>query len=101
VNKALYGLRSLGARWHDKFADCIYFFPCKSEPDIWMRKNHYQYEYVAVYVDDLALAMKDQKAFIDILENKYKFKTKGCGPISFHLGIDFHRDNDGTLCVTT
>jgi Reverse transcriptase (RNA-dependent DNA polymerase) len=31
----LYGLRSSGARWHDRFADCVRelgFFPCKSEP---------------------------------------------------------------------
>ena len=52
-------------------------------------------------MDDLAIAMKDPKEFIDILEKKYKFKTKGSGPISFHLGMDFHRDNDGTLCVTS
>jgi hypothetical protein len=37
VNKALCRLRSSGARWHDKFADYVrelYFFPCKSEPEI-------------------------------------------------------------------
>jgi Reverse transcriptase (RNA-dependent DNA polymerase) len=104
VNKALYGLRCSGARWHDKFADCVReldIFSCKSEPDIWMRTNHDQYEHVAVYVDDLAVAMKDPKAFIDILETNYKFKTKGSGPISFHLGMDFHRNKDGTLCVTS
>ena len=104
VNKALYGLRSSGARWHDKFADCMRemdFFPCKAEPDIWMRKNGDTYEYVAVYVDDLAIGMKDPKAFITILEQKYKFKTKGSGPISFHLGMNFSRDDDGTLCITS
>jgi Reverse transcriptase (RNA-dependent DNA polymerase) len=104
VNKALYGLRSSGARWHDKSADCMReldFFPCKSEPDVWMKKNHDQYEYVAVYADDLAVAMKDPKAFIAILEHKDKFKTKGSGPISFHSGMDFHRDRDGTRCVTS
>jgi Reverse transcriptase (RNA-dependent DNA polymerase) len=39
--KALYGFRSSGARWHDRFADCIRelgFFPCNAEPDIWMRR---------------------------------------------------------------
>jgi hypothetical protein len=45
--------------------------------------------------------MKGPKALIDILEAKYKFKTEGSGPISFHLGMDIHRDNDGTLCVTS
>jgi hypothetical protein len=103
ISKALYGLRSSGARWHDRFADCISelgFFPCKSEPDIWMRKNGNIYEYVAVYVDDLAIAMKNPKEFVDILENKHKFKTKGTGPISFHLGMDFTRDEDNTLCLS-
>jgi hypothetical protein len=51
ISKALYGLHSSGARWHDRFADCVSalgFFPCKSEPDIWMRKNKDIYDYVAV-----------------------------------------------------
>ncbi len=103
VRKALYGLRSSGARWHDRFADCMRelgFQPCKAEPDIWMRPNGQRYEYVAVYVDDLALAMEKPQEFVDTLMNKYKFKLKGTGPITFHLGMDFHRDADGTLCIT-
>jgi Reverse transcriptase (RNA-dependent DNA polymerase) len=54
ISKALYSLRSSGARWHDRFADCIRklgFFPCKAEPDIWLRKNGNIYKYIAVYVD--------------------------------------------------
>ena len=104
ISKALYGLRSSGARWHDRFADCITelgFFPCKPEPDIWMRKSGNIYEYVAVYVDDLAIAMKNPKDLVDILEGKHKFKTKGTGPISFHLGMDFSRDDDNTLCLSS
>jgi Reverse transcriptase (RNA-dependent DNA polymerase) len=57
ISKALYGLNSSGARWHDRFADCIRelgFFPCKAEPDILMRKNGNIYKYIAVYVDGLA-----------------------------------------------
>jgi hypothetical protein len=42
------------------------FFPWKSDPDIWMRKSDDMYKYVAIYVDDLAIAMKDPKSFIDI-----------------------------------
>jgi hypothetical protein len=103
ISKALYGLRSSGARWHDRFSDCIMalgFLPCKSDPDIWMRKNDDMYEYVAVYVDDLAIAMKDPQSLIDILQNVHGFKTKGTGPISVHLGMDFSRDDDGTLCIS-
>jgi hypothetical protein len=104
ISKALYGLRSSGARWHDRFADCMSelgFFPCKAEPDIWMRKSENTYEYIAVYVDDLAIAMKKPKEFVDILERTYQFKTKGTGPITFHLGMDFFRDEDNTLCLSS
>jgi Reverse transcriptase (RNA-dependent DNA polymerase) len=53
-----------------------------------------------VYVDDLAIAMKDPKELIDILEKQHKFKLKGTGPISFHLGMDFTRDEENTLCIS-
>ena len=42
IYKALYGLRSSGARWHDKLSDVLRkegFIPCKAEPDIWMHQN--------------------------------------------------------------
>jgi hypothetical protein len=34
------------------------------------------------------------------LEKKHKFKTKGTGPISFHLGMDFSHNED-TLCLSS
>jgi Reverse transcriptase (RNA-dependent DNA polymerase) len=65
-----------------------------------MRRKGNTYEYVAVYDDDLAIAMKDPKEFTDTLEKKHKFQLKGTGPITFHLGMDFHRDDDNTLCIS-
>jgi Reverse transcriptase (RNA-dependent DNA polymerase) len=103
ISRALYGLRSSGARWHDQFADCIReigVFPCKAEPDIWMRKRGSLYVYIALYVDDLAIAMKSPKELTDILEKQHKFKLKGTGPISLHLRMDFIRDEDNTLCIS-
>jgi hypothetical protein len=73
------------------------FFNSKADDDIWMRAKDDHYEYIAVYVDDLAIASKDPKAITDELENIHKFKLKGTGPISFHLGCDFFREEDGTL----
>jgi hypothetical protein len=102
VRKALYGLRTSGARWHDRFADCLSemgFFPCKAEPDIWIRRTGDLYEYVATWVDDLTLALRDPDEFINTLTGKYKFKLKGTGPITFHLGMDFIRDPKGMLCI--
>jgi hypothetical protein len=40
IIKALYGLRTSGARFHEKFADTLLdmgFLPCKADPDVWMK----------------------------------------------------------------
>ena len=100
--KALYGTRSGGACWHDKFFDILHdmgFKPSRADPDIWMKssKDGSHYEYIAVYVDDLAICMKDPKAFCDTLKENYKLKLKGVGPINYHLGCGYTRDEDGTL----
>ena len=74
------------------------FTPCRAEPDIWMHRNGNVYEYIAVYVDDLAIAAKTPKDIVDVLMVHYRFKLKGTGSITFHLGCDFFRDEDGVLC---
>ena len=101
ISKALYGLKSSGLRWHERFADVLYemgFFPSKAEPDIWMRPKEDHYEYIGVYVDDLIIISKECKAIIDALEGPYKFKLKGTEPIKFYLGCNYYRDKDGVLC---
>ena len=100
ISKALYGLRSSGLRWHARFADTLRdmgFFISRADNDVWMRRNGDVYEYIAVYVDDLAIVAKDPQGICDILTNKYSYKLKGVGPITHHLGCDFGRDPDGTL----
>ena len=77
------------------------FVPSRAEPEIWMRLNEDNiYEYIAVYVDDLAIAAKDPLSITNALINVHKFKLKGTGTISYHLGMDFIRDDDGTLYFT-
>lgn len=73
------------------------FTPCKAEPDIWLRSNGKVYEYVAVSVDDLATAVDDPEAFPRILTDT--LKLKGSVPVTFYLGMDFFRDQDGILCL--
>jgi hypothetical protein len=103
IHKALYdGLRTSGLRWHERFSIVLRsegFVPCIAEPDIWMREKHGVYEYIAVHVDDLVFAMHDPQAFAKRLHDVHKFKLKGTGEIAFHLGCDFYRDKDGTLCM--
>ena len=100
--KALYGLKSSGKRWHDRLQNVLRdlgFTPSKAEEDIWMKDMGDHYDYIAVYVDDLLIASKNPKAIIEALESDpINFKLKGTGPLSFHLGCDYFRDEDGRRC---
>ena len=44
-------------------------------------------------------AMGQPKDFKKLLREKYNFKLKGTGEIEYHIGMDFFRDEDGTLCI--
>jgi hypothetical protein len=101
IDRALYGLKSSGLRWWERLADVLRemgFFPSRAETDIWMRRIDDHYEYICVYVDDIIICSKRPRLITDLLETKYQFGLKGTGPIHFHLGCDYFRDPDGTLC---
>ena len=58
------------------------------------------YEYVATYVDDLCMIMKDPQSLLDqLMAPPYNFKLKGSGELAFHLGCGFHQDSTSTLCM--
>ena len=102
VFKALYGLRTSGARWHEKFASTLRaegFTPSKADPDLWIRDAGDVYEYICVYVDDLLCMMKDAKGFLKILTDKHGYKLKGSGEPTYHLGATYSRDADGTFSM--
>ena len=75
------------------------FKSSKADPDIWMKlsKDGTHFECIAVYVDDLAICMQDSQAFCETLKRKTKLKLIGVGPLSYHLGGGYTRDEDGTL----
>ena len=68
------------------------------ESYVWMKQNGDIYEFVGTYVDDLIIAAKDPNELLDALVNKYKLQLKGTGDLLYHLGSDYFRDEDGTLC---
>ena len=81
--KALYGTCSGGARWHDRLFDILQelkFKLSKADPDVWMRPEPGGtcYEYIAVNVDDLAIAAKDPQEFCNELKKKYNLKPQRC-----------------------
>ena len=103
IIRALYGLRSSGRCWHDRFAgvlETMGFKQCLADNDVWMRDKGDHYEYIGVYVDDLQIASRAPDDIIKSLQVDHKFSLKGTGPLTFHLGCDFVRDEDGTLVMT-
>jgi hypothetical protein len=59
IVKALHGLWTSGARWHECFADTAMdmdmdFYPWKANPDVWMKASGTLYDFGCAYVDDLA-----------------------------------------------
>jgi hypothetical protein len=92
---ALYGLRTSGARRHDRYADVMRimdFYPCKADLYACMKDCDTHSEYVLVYVDDLMFIGKKPQAFFE-----HGFKLKGVGKPSYHQGRDFFCDSDGNL----
>ena len=102
IEKALYGLRTSGARFHAKFADTLRvmgFTPTYADPNVWIRDAGDVCEYVVVYVDDILTALKDPDSFYKELQSDpWNYKLKNVEEPRFHLGGDFFRDKDGTLC---
>ena len=65
-----------------------------------MRQKSDHYQYIARYVDDMAIVSRDPKSITNELEVKYHLKLRGSGPISYHLGCDFFRDDKGVMCMS-
>jgi Reverse transcriptase (RNA-dependent DNA polymerase) len=101
IFKALFSLRSSGLCWYQRFSGverALGFNSSKAETEIWMREKDSIYEYIAVYVDDLLIAAKDPEAITKALMEHHKLKLNDVGTLTYHLGCDYFRDNDGTLC---
>jgi hypothetical protein len=47
--------------------------------------------------DDLEIASRSPNEIIQELLTTYKFKLKGTGPMTYHLGCDFTRDGDDVV----
>ena len=84
--------------WHDKFFEILHqmgFKPPRADPDTWMKysKDGNHNEYIAVYIDDLAIYMEDPKSFCD--------KLGEVAPINYNLGCGYTRDEDNAINTLT
>ena len=60
-----------------------------------MDSNQYDKQFVNTLLE---IASKTPEKIIKQLEKDHKFELKGTGDLTYHLGVSFHRDPDGTLC---
>ena len=105
IYKALYGLCLSGNLFGQLLQECLRdlrFKPLFVELTIYMRKcptaDHYKY--VATYVDNLCMIMKDLQSLLDqLMAPPYNFKLKGSREIVVHLDCGFTLDITGTLCM--
>ncbi len=93
VVKALYGLRTSGAHFHELLChrmEQLGFSLSKADSDIWMRDCGTHYDYACTWVDDILYSGKEPQVFYDALR-KVGFKLGDTKEPSYHLGGDFKR----------
>ena len=89
IVKALYGLKSSSARFHEHFSTALRklgFRPSKADPDLWIKTVDEHYEYIARYVDDVIVFSKDSMSIINELKKTYIMKD--VGKPQYYLGGD-------------
>ena len=99
IVRALYGLKSSGARWREHMAQTLRnggFTSCKADPDLWLRpatkpEGSKIYEYVLCYVDDCIFQGLDPMGFMDYLRTVYTLKDGTVQEPETYLGADVRR----------
>jgi len=96
IVRALYGLKSSGARWRDHMASTLReggFTSCKADPDVWMRpkvkpNGDKYWEYVLCYVDDILCISHEPQVVMDYLASRYTLKKGSVKEPDAYLGAE-------------
>ena len=94
IVRALYGLKSSGARWRDHISGTMRdggFTSCQADNDVWMRKatkdDGFKYwEYVMIYSDDILVISAKPKRIMDHLASRYTLKKDSVKEPDVYLG---------------
>eukprot|EP00557_Chaetoceros_sp_GSL56_P014026 CAMPEP_0176478512 /NCGR_PEP_ID=MMETSP0200_2-20121128/1227_1 /TAXON_ID=947934 /ORGANISM="Chaetoceros sp., Strain GSL56" /LENGTH=1865 /DNA_ID=CAMNT_0017874457 /DNA_START=317 /DNA_END=5915 /DNA_ORIENTATION=+ len=102
IKKALYGLASSGARFHDHLADTFRnmgFSMTRFDRDVWIRPSadKKSYEYICTHVDDFCIFSRTPQLVMDQITAVYTVKSQG--PPEYYLGNDFKRDKKNRWCI--
>lgn len=96
IVKALYGLKTSGARFREHLAGTLRsmgYKSCLADPDVWMRPavnpdGGKYYEYVLCYIDDILGSGEDPKKIMDRIGEVYKLKNGSVKEPDLYLGSD-------------
>ena len=99
IVRALYGLKSSGARWRDHMATTLRkagFIGSMADPDVWMRAQTKPcgtryWEYVLCYVDDILAVSHDPQAIMDYLSQNYTLKSDSVKTPDTYLGAEVRK----------
>ncbi len=95
IVRALYGGKSAGAdywRHVRKAMSELRFFPCKADPDVWLRDGlradgSKYWEYVLLYTDDILAIMEEPEKFLrEEMDNIFTLKPNSIKPPTHYLG---------------
>ena len=98
IEKALYGLTTSAARFHNHLADTfpsLNFNPTRFDHDVWIRSNTTKdgYDYICTHVDEFCIFSKELSMIVDKIKKIYQVKSMSSP--SYYLGNDFKRDSQG------
>jgi hypothetical protein len=80
IDKSVYQLKTSAARFHEHLRESLLRLDSKKtkhDPDLWMVDKSSHYEYLATYVDEILIWIKDPMAVIKALEKTYMLKSVG------------------------
>jgi hypothetical protein len=98
VEGGWYGHKSAAATFHEHLSAKLRtmgFKPTLTDQDLWIRRKHGKYEYLASYVDDVIAISPDPMAIIGDLKKTYILK--GVGVPEYYLGGNFDNVTDPEL----
>jgi histone deacetylase 1/2 len=101
LDKALYGLKQAPRAWYARLSEKLVslgFYASKSDTSLFIYMKGSITIYLLVYVDDIIVVSSSSKAVEALLADlKRDFALKDLGELSYFLGIEVKKMNDGIL----
>jgi hypothetical protein len=102
IHKALYGLRSSGAAFHDHLANSLRdmgFHSSEGDLDLWMKTVDGRTDYIGIYVDDYIIVAAEPEIYDKMIRARYIVGRSG--PLTRFIGCDVINGHDNKLYLSS